>query len=345
MNEIVKYANDFNKLNLSSLTANQQNILFTILTLLKEADGETLEISLNKILDLAKIDKRSNTEYVKELLNSLKDLQAFVFRYKNGENIYVQENIFPKLILNTKKQNLKIQVSKEFKRMYLAVYANFTRFQLAEFAEIPSIYAKTIYRCLKQYRTKGFWSVEWSEFLEILGIPESYRASDIDKQILKPALKYLTENTLFDQERIPFKQLQFKKNKTGKKIERIEFTFMPENTDKTVNNGVKSYVQSLKKAHQQEIDYLKEEVKNLENFYRNKWLKFSAPKDKESQRYGIIQKISYIDKIENNENIILEIAIYYKKPELINSNFVEIIEYSFSSISETLSYLKQIILL
>ena len=48
--------------------------------------------------------------------------------------------------------------------------------------------------------------------MELLGIPDSYRATDIDRQILKPVIKQLSsEHTLFDQRRTPFKGLMVKK--------------------------------------------------------------------------------------------------------------------------------------
>ena len=62
-----------------------------------------------------------------------------------------------------------------------------------------------------------------------MGIPESYRARDIDKQILQPALKDLSaERNLFDQRRTPFEKLVVKKHKKGREIEALEFCFMPQ---------------------------------------------------------------------------------------------------------------------
>ena len=91
----------------------------------------------------------------------------------------------------------------------------FTRFELEEFVNLSGTYAKkTIYRFLKQYQTAGLWHVKYKDFMELLGIPDSYRATDIDRQILKPVIKQLSsEHTLFDQRRTPFKGLMVKKDK------------------------------------------------------------------------------------------------------------------------------------
>lgn len=335
MNEVVKYANELNKMGFASLTPNQQNILFTLFTLIKEQESNELDESLDKILALAQIDKRSNTDYVDDLLNKLKNLQAFVFRYKdNKTEQYIQETIFPRVAIDTKKDRLKVTINPAFKQMYLAVYKNFTRYQLAEFAEIPSTYAKTIYRCLKQFQSTGVWEIDWDEFNELLEIPKSYRATNIDQKILKPTIKYLAEPTLFDPERVPFQGLNFEKVKNGKKIDKIIFRFKKEIEKVTTDN----FVVQAQKTHQLQIEHLKSELIKVDNHYRNTWLKYNPPKNKsEPQRYGIIQKI-YLDK---NEQIRYEVAIYTQKPALINSNFIELINSKFESINELINLIER----
>lgn len=333
MNEVVKYANELNKINFSTLTPNQQNILFTILTLMKDSEGNTAEYKLSHILELAQIDKRSNVDYIHDLFDKIKDLQAFVFRYKDEQkDEYYQETIFPKMVINPQKDSLKITIAPEFKRMYLAVYKNFTYFQLAEFAEIPSTYAKTIYRCLRQFHNAGYWDVAWSDFLEILGIPQSYRARDIDKQILHPTLKFLAEPGLFDPERVPFYGLNFKKEKKGKKIERIIFNFEPKTTlEQEQTKNLKKSIKAIQKAQQEQIAELKEQLKKLENCYKNSWISFN------NNRFGCIQEI-YLDE---NNNIRYKTAVYLNKPALINSNFSEIINTRFDNLNDISNFIKQ----
>lgn len=338
MNEIVKYANQLNTMGFGSLSPNQQNILFALFTLFKESESNELTIPLNEILELANIDKRSNTEYISDLFSKFKDLQAFVFKYakedKQGDKTYYQANIFPIVSVNTNKDILKVKINAEFKRMYVAVYKNFTRFQLAEFTEIPSTYAKTIYRCLKQFRNTGMWEIKWNDFLELLEIPESYKAGNIDQQILKPTLKYLSEPRLFDPERVPFKGLKFTKKKKGKFIDKIIFTF-----EKPPKSNAEKVIESLSQEHKKKLDNLEKTIKSIKNIYLDKWLKFNPPKEKgEQQRFGLIKDI-YLEK--EKEIIRFEIAIYYKKPALINSNFVEIIKPRFKEVNELIAYINK----
>ena len=74
------------------------------------------------------------------------------------------------------------------------------------------------------------WEISYNDFKDILGIPHSYQASDIDKQIIKPSIKVLSEitHTLFDTERTPFENLKCEKIKKGRKIETLIFRFKPQ---------------------------------------------------------------------------------------------------------------------
>ncbi len=134
-------------------------------------------------------------------------------------------------------ESIEIQVNPQFEYILNQLTANFTAFELAEFIALSGKYAKTLYRLLKQFRTTGKAYFEWEEFCRIMDIPQDYRQSEIDKRILKPAIKELSkERNLFDQVRVPFKNLAYEKEKTagrgqGGKVSGITFTFKPENIE------------------------------------------------------------------------------------------------------------------
>ncbi|WP_162166970.1 replication initiation protein, partial [Campylobacter fetus] len=69
----------------------------------------------------------------------------------------------------------------------------FTAFELAEFSSLSSKYTQTLYRLLKQFKSTGYRSIKWAEFIEIMDIPTSYRMFDIERQILNPAIAELTQ--------------------------------------------------------------------------------------------------------------------------------------------------------
>ncbi|MPB26745.1 replication initiation protein [Campylobacter coli] len=245
MNEIVKYHNDFNKIKLPNFTELEQNLLFGMLTKIK--NSSECEFSANELksfisdknptntelyhyanalgskffkADFTEIRKISDTESVKSTYNLFKEYSIF---YLNNDN----EKILTRI---------KIEINEVFAYLVNELTANFTRFELAEFIALSGKYTKTLYRLLKQYRNTGYLRMEWDEFARIMDIPADYRQIDINERILKPALKELTkERNLFDTTRIPFENLtctKLNKNKKkcnkGDRVRHILFEWKPE---------------------------------------------------------------------------------------------------------------------
>ncbi len=98
----------------------------------------------------------------------------------------------------------------------------YTSFKLLEFQQVRGKYAKTLYRLLKQYKSTGILSVEWDQFIELLDIPKDYTMPNIDKFVLKIALKELRKI-------YPFEHLSYKKERRNshdrRKVTHIDFYF------------------------------------------------------------------------------------------------------------------------
>lgn len=229
MNEVVKYSNELHELKFNSMNEAQQNVFFTLLQQFRKASGDTLELDFNKLFELAQISQGTN--YRKEILDKIGKLQEFKFRYQINElGDLRQDVIFPSIETDSKNKILKIRVSQGFKERYInSPLKGWTRYELAEFVNLSGTYTKTIYRYLKQFKSSGRWRIRYDDFKELLGVPEKYRASEIDKWILKPAIKELSaERNLFDMRRTPFEKLVVIKHKKGREIEALEFCFMPQ---------------------------------------------------------------------------------------------------------------------
>ena len=229
MNEVVKYSNELHELKFNSMNEAQQNVFFTLLQQFRKASGDTLELDFNNVFELAQIANSSS--YRKEILDKIGKLQEFKFRYEINElGDLRQDVIFPSIETDSKNKILKIRVSQGFKERYInSPLKGWTRYELAEFVGLNGTYTKTIYRYLKQFKSSGRWRIRYDDFKELLGVPEKYRASEIDKWILKPAIKELSaERNLFDMRRTPFEKLVVIKHKKGREIEALEFCFMPQ---------------------------------------------------------------------------------------------------------------------
>ena len=227
----IAYKNDLNAINLNGLSETQMNIFFTLLERLQYSQDNTIKIELNELYELAPIPL--STEFRKSILERLKVLQNYTFMYDPSPTKTAQLVILPYLEIDSEQKIIKAEVMPQFKERYLTSdfgKGKWTRYDLMEFVYLPSTYTKTIYRFLKQWRTKGEWEISYNDFKDILGIPHSYQASDIDKRVIEPSIKVLSEitHTLFDTERTPFENLKCEKIKKGRKIETLIFRFKPQ---------------------------------------------------------------------------------------------------------------------
>lgn len=254
--EIVKYHNDLNKIKLPNFTEQEQNLLFGILTKVKEKKaGEMISLYPQDLK--SSIDKNLTKKELADIILVLRQKffkADFTILLEKGEFIgNATINLFQEMIIWCVKDNphngndlsknfshIDLKLNPRFEYILNDLLRNFTRFELAEFVNLNSKYTKTLYRLLKQYRTMGKMRMQWDEFMRIMDIPQNKQIGEIDRDILKPALKELTkERNLFDQKRTPFKNLAYEKIKEkgtrgrGGKVIGIEFSFKPETLKNT----------------------------------------------------------------------------------------------------------------
>ncbi|EAL8934415.1 replication initiation protein, partial [Campylobacter coli] len=250
MSEIVKYNNDFNLLPMPELKAIQMDMFMAIISLTKDKkentpflkkffnpDKRKIIIPQKKFIELCRLNdsKMDYKEIFFAIDDCLKKLCNFLVSYQKDERTIYNFVCFEEA--NIIADEVHITLQSRFYDMIINKKFGFTAFELAEFAELSGKYTKTLYRLLKQFRTTGKAYFEWEEFCRIMKIPENYRQIDIDQRILKPAIKELSkERNLFDQIRVPFKNLAYEKEKTagrgrGGKVSGITFTFKPENIE------------------------------------------------------------------------------------------------------------------
>ncbi|ECP5944957.1 replication initiation protein [Campylobacter jejuni] len=247
MSEIVKYNNDFNLLPMPELKAIQMDMFMAIISLTKDKkentpflkkffnpDKRKIIIPQKKFIELCRLNdsKMDYKEIFFAIDDCLKKLCNFLISYQKDERTIYNFVCFEEASIIADEVHITLQ--SRFYDMIINKKFGFTAFELAEFAELSGKYTKTLYRLLKQFRTTGKARFEWEEFCRIMKIPENYRQIDIDQRILKPAIKELSkERNLFDQIRVPFKNLAYEKEKTagrgrGGKVSGISFTFKPE---------------------------------------------------------------------------------------------------------------------
>lgn len=245
---VVKYNNDLNEMPMPNLNGKQLDLWFSLISFTNENNKNSkikmldfwnpnkrhIEIPLTKFVKICRAENW-NRNFV-EVINEIEEFLYLILNYtvsyetKNAKYFFV---CFEEAKWDKINQTIRVTFQKRFYDMIVNYKLGYTLYELGEFINLTSIYAKKLYVYLKQWRSKGRFVIKWNDFKAQMKIPDSYDTANINRQVLKQAIKELTtEQNLFDQKRIPFKNLKYQKlNKDFKpiiknqKAEYIEFTF------------------------------------------------------------------------------------------------------------------------
>ncbi|HBK5728656.1 TPA: RepB family plasmid replication initiator protein [Enterococcus faecium] len=225
-NEIVKYHHELNTIPLRKFTPVEMNLFFSIVSRMREKGDKTVRLTFDQLKDLSNYKATANNRFINDLemtYDKLMDLR-FGKRSANGLDIdrFVMFSEF-KIRGTAKDPYVDIQVYKKALPL-LNNLDEWVRYSLQQFNELQSSYAKTMFRLLKQYRTKGFVYFSKEDFHELLDIPKSYwnNQANVDNRVIKPIRQELTAI---------FKGLSIKKKYgkgRGKPVVGYQFTFKPE---------------------------------------------------------------------------------------------------------------------
>lgn len=236
-NAYTTYHNNANKVNLGKLSEREANLLFAIFQKLKD-QGNTLirfepQDLKRMIMVKSNLTNRQLLQILKNLLDNIGGANFWIIRehVENGE-IYEDHTsymLFKQFDIRIHKptqtiEYLEIQLNDSYQYLLnnLGMGGQYTSFKLLEFQRVRGKYAKTLYRLLKQYKSTGILSVEWSQFRELLDIPKDYKMENIDQKVLTPSLKELRKI-------YPFEHLSYKKERRNshdrRKVTHIDFYF------------------------------------------------------------------------------------------------------------------------
>ena len=191
-NEVVKYHNDLNTVQMRKWTTEEMNFFFSIIAKVRDEGTQEIEFNTDEIQLIANFDKRNPKRWVDTMTNTADKISQLTYIERTTEKISVM-TLFSRFDIFPKERKVIVQVSPNFDYMVNRISANFTSYELHEFTQIRSTYAKSVYRLLKQWRTIGKKEFHISEFKRLLDTPEYYGPSEIDKNILKPVYRELTQ--------------------------------------------------------------------------------------------------------------------------------------------------------
>ncbi len=230
----ITYHNNANKVNLGKLSEREANLLFAIFQRLKDQGNTLIRFEpqdLRRMLGI-KISYDNLTRTARSMWNKIKTADFWEVKdiIVNGRECVSEKNymLFQVCEIVSDKETreflyMDIQLNTGYNYLLnnLGMGGQYTSFNLLEFQRVRGKYAKTLYRLLKQYKSTGILSVEWSQFRELLDIPKDYEMRNIDQKVLTPALKELHKI-------YPFEHLSYKKERKShdkRKVTHIDFYF------------------------------------------------------------------------------------------------------------------------
>ena len=227
-NEVVKHHNDLNTVIMRKWSAEEMNFFFAIVAKARDKGIEDLVFDKYQLAELANYSIQHNKRF-HDTMNSLANNITQLRYIEKTSNSIEYMPLFTRFRVDWKEDlsdmTATVSLSPKFEYILNKLSANFTQYELAEFTNIRSTYAKTAYRLLKQWRTVGRKEFKIDEFKLLLDMPASYKSSEIDRAVVKPILNQLSPY---------FQNLKVKKiksNKRGNPVLGYEFTWNPEKSE------------------------------------------------------------------------------------------------------------------
>lgn len=185
--EIVKYNNKMNKIPLKNFEKIDMNFFYAICSKVKNVGSDQVEIPFDDLKEMTGYDQSQN-----RLVNDLDRMNSKLIQCRGrfeDEDEIVYFNLFSTFRIVKSRKVLKIRVNPDFTWLMNNIVKEFTSFELQEYVSLTNIYAKALYRLLKQWKTKGR-TPEYSvaDFKELLATPD-YPPMKLRDKVIKPAVE------------------------------------------------------------------------------------------------------------------------------------------------------------
>ncbi|AQS54413.1 hypothetical protein BW727_200010 (plasmid) [Jeotgalibaca dankookensis] len=256
MNEVTRYHNELNTIPMREWTTEEQNFFFAIITEARDKGEKMIHFKKEDLIELANYTMNENRRLENTIVSLIDKLENMRYRERT-KNSYTSMALFQYFEANWSDNlsefTLDVQVSNRFAYIVNKLEAEFTQFELRQFTNIRSTYAKEMFKKLKQWRTIGKKEYSIEEFKEMLQIPKSYRTREISTRVLAPIKRELPEY---------FKNLKIKTIKSsarGNPVIAYEFRWEKEKIGTWVPN---KYNQNTHNYYSKRIEKLPEWATN-----------------------------------------------------------------------------------
>lgn len=228
-NEITQYKNEVNGIPMRNWTAEEMNIFFAILTQMKDRKLEEIVFNKYQLQELIDYTGEHDKRFSETMQALGEKIQSLTY-YESTSNSFLMMPLFTlfKSEWTDDLSDVKVTVAVNPKFEYILngwKENHWTKFLYDEFLQIDSTYAKTLFRLLKQWRTKGKREFSIHEFRLLMDIPDSYIVGMITKRIVTKSVKDL--QPYFSGLKVKI----VKSNKRGSPVIAYDFTWEPEQTE------------------------------------------------------------------------------------------------------------------
>ena len=227
-NQVTRFKNEVNHIPMRRWSAEEMNFFFAVLTRMRDEETNLVIMDKYELAELANYTITYNKLYENTMTNLASKVNDLKY-WKKSDNSIVTMPLFTYFKADWTEDlsdmSVEIEVNKRFKYILNEWNeGNWTQFMLNEFTAIQSTYSKSLFRLLKQWRTKGVREFSIDEFKQLMDVPKSYSSGMITSRIINNSVEDLQPY---------FKDLKvkvLKSNSRGTPIIGFRFTWKPEKT-------------------------------------------------------------------------------------------------------------------
>lgn len=186
-NDIVKYNNVLNKLNMGKLEEKELELFFALCLELKNKETDEVFINITDFKNKYNMG-RSNQRFEKYMEIVLEKFLETKMVIKTAKTLELG-NFFRKFKLEFETNTLYVQLDNDYKFILNNLVEMYTQFSFKQYQELKSKYAKRLMPKLCQWQGTKKIEYKKDDLFEILGVTENYKKDlgNFRKRILKPA--------------------------------------------------------------------------------------------------------------------------------------------------------------
>lgn len=186
-NDIVKYNNVLNKLNMGKLEEKELELFFALCLELKNKETDEVFINITDFKNKYNMG-RSNQRFEKYMEIVLEKFLETKMVIKTAKTLELG-NFFRKFKLEFETNTLYVQLDSDYKFILNNLVEMYTQFSFKQYQELKSKYAKRLMPKLCQWQGTKKIEYKKDDLFEILGVTENYKKDlgNFRKRILKPA--------------------------------------------------------------------------------------------------------------------------------------------------------------